>query len=61
MFGVDGYFTNPNGYEFREKNFQSKNPKINKLSELFQKQRKQSSDNLSGAVYFRVILHSEPP
>ncbi|CAG9538789.1 unnamed protein product [Cercopithifilaria johnstoni] len=55
LFGPDGYISNPNGYVFREKRFQSRYPKLNHLQELHRRRKNDIEDSIRMTFYIRMF------
>lgn len=55
LTGPDGYFTNPNGYLFREKSAEHKNTKVRSLHDLYKKRGNvRNNDHLAASTYIKV-------
>ncbi|VDK85846.1 unnamed protein product [Litomosoides sigmodontis] len=53
LFGPDGYVSNPNGHVFREKQFQSRYSKLNRLQEIYR--RRMNGNTMRVTCYIRMF------
>jgi hypothetical protein len=57
LTGPDGYFTNPNGFLFREKSSAHKNNRVQSLHDLYKKRGNvHENDHLAASTYVKVRI-----